>query len=254
MPSTSHILVLLLLLASYALTDFSNPQAHEGALGARSDDVPDFSSDQVSASGWTIDKSSGPELGLPQASTPVIDSSSELPLGVVRIDCSGSNTDQIQLASKLKRSRTAHKREQTFCTNPQFQRSKPPSEPVPRNGRSQTKGPGSGEESGRPPRLPEPDPQALENLVTRVRGNLGKANGAVCLSSDPYYRVPICVPIAPLRFSPAAVVEPARLCKWFLDLQLFPEVEPSFLHLYTRSAKKYRAKYRAKSTDGFSFY
>lgn len=214
MRSTSHGLHLLLLLVSYALADISNPQAHEGAVGAPlSDDVPDFSSDQISASGWTIDKSSGPELGLPQASTPVIDSSSELPLGVVSIDCSGSNTDQIQPASKLKRSRIVDKREKTFCTSPQIQSPKSPPEPAPRSGRPQTKGPGPGEETGRLPRPPEPDAQVLENLVTRVRGNLGKANGAVCWSSDPYYRVPICVPVSASRFSPAVTVEPARLCK-----------------------------------------
>lgn len=210
MLSTSQRLLLLILIAPYALTDNSSPEPQGGTVGALLlDDAPKSSSGQVLASGWTTDESPGPEFGLPQASTPVIDSS-ELPLGGESIDCSGSNTGQIQPASKSKRSRIIGKREKTFCTNPQFQRPKPASEP---SGRSQTKGPGSGEEAYRQPRLPEPDAEVIQNLVSRVKGTLGNANWALCRSSNPYYRVPICVPILPIRFSPAATVEPARLCK-----------------------------------------
>lgn len=203
MPSTSQKFLFLLLLVPYGLTDNSIPLVQEGAVGAfNSDDAPESSRDHVSASGWTTDESSDPEFGLPQPSTPATDTS-ELPLGAESIECGATNPDQVQPTSKLKRSRIIDKREKPFCANPQFQRSKPASGPVP----------GSGEEAGRQPRLPQPDAGVLENLVSRVKGTLGRPNGALCWSSNPYYRVPICVPVLPVRISPAATVEPARLCK-----------------------------------------
>lgn len=213
---SQRFLMLLFLLVPYILTDNLSPQIQEVAVGAlNSDDAPEFLRDHVSASGWTTAESSDPELGLPQPITPVIESS-ELPLGVDEsVDCSGAIPDQVQPASKPKRSRIVDKRETTFCINSQFQKPKPASEPVPGSGRSQTKGPASGDEAGRQPRLPEPDAGIIENLVSRVRGTLGKPNAALCLSNNPYYRIPICVSVSPVRFSPAATVEPARLCKYF---------------------------------------
>lgn len=210
MPSTSQILLSLLLLVPYTLADTSSPQAQEGSLGAflPDDDTPESSSGQVSASGWTTDESSGPEFKLPQASNPMIDSS-ELPLAGESTDCDDTNPEQIQPTSKLRRSQLVGKRKKPFCADPQYQRSNPASGSGPESGRSQTKGPRPGQQ----PQHPEPEAGAVQDLISRVRGVLGEANMAMCWSSDPYYRVPICVPISPLRVSPTATVEPARLCK-----------------------------------------
>lgn len=228
MPSTSQILLLLLFLVPYTLADTPSPQAQEGALGAlfapesSSGQVlapswtTDESSGQVSASIWTTDEISGPDSGLPPPSNPVLDSS-ELPLGSESIDCSGTKPEQTQPTSRLRRSRLVGKRERNFCANPQFQRSNPASGSGPESGRSQTKGPGPGQQ----PQHPEPDAEVIQELISRVRGVLGKTNEALCWSSDPYYRVPICVPISPFRVSPTATVEPARLCKLVPTFQFF---------------------------------
>lgn len=211
MQSTSQILLSLLLLVPYTLADSSSPQAQDGALGGLlpDDDATEFSSGQVSASGWTTDDSSGLEFRSLQASNPVFDSS-ELPLVGESTDCDGTNPEQVQPTSRLRRSRLVGKREKPLCVNPQSQISNPASGSGSGSGRSQTKGPGGGQQ----PQLPEPEAGVVQYLISRVRGTLGEANLAVCWSSDPYYRVPICVPITPLRVSPAATVEPARLCKF----------------------------------------
>ena len=231
MPLTSQIIFSLLLLVIYTLADASSLQAQEGALAALlTDDTPESSSGQVatpswttdessgevSASGWAKDEDSGPDFGLPPASNPVIDSS-ELPLlGGGSTDCGGTPPEQIQLASRLKRSRLVGKREKPFCANPQLLRSNPTSESVPGSGRSQTKGPSGPDKKLR---HPEPEAEVIQNLVTQVRGVLGESNEALCSSSDPYYRVPICVPFSPSRFSPTATIEPARLCKLISTFQ-----------------------------------
>lgn len=215
MPSTNQIVLSLLLLVPYTLANNSSPQAQEVAVETiLSDDAPESSSDQVPASGRTTDRSGGTEFGLPPVWAPVTDSS-EFPLGGSEsIDCDGTNLDQSQLTSRLRRSRLLDKREKSFCTNPQqFERLKPASEPVPGRGRSQTKGPGPGEGSGQQPAYPEPEDGAIQELLGQVKGRLGKSNGALCPSSNFNYRIPICVQIFPIRFSPAAKVEPARLCK-----------------------------------------
>lgn len=202
----------LLLLVPYTLADSSGLQAQDGALGALlpDDDAPGSSSGgQVSASGWTTDDSSGLEFRPLQASNPVVDSS-ELPLVGESADCDGTNPEKIQPTSRLRRSQLVGKREKPFCVNPQSQISNPASGSGSGNGRSQTKGPGGGQQ----PQLPEPEAEVVQNLILRVRGTLGQANLAICWSSDPYYRVPVCVPITPLRVSPAATVEPARLCRF----------------------------------------
>lgn len=211
MPSTSQILLSLFLLVPYTLADGSNPQAQDVALGALlpDDDAPESYSGQISASGWTTDDSSGIEFRPPEASNPVIDSS-ELPLIGESTDCDGTNPEQIQPPSRLRRSQLFGKREKPLCVNPQSQISNPASGSGSGSGRSQTKGPGGGQQ----PQLPEPEAGVVQELISRVRGTLGEANLAICWSSDPYYRVPICVPITPLRVSPAATVEPARLCKF----------------------------------------
>lgn len=231
MPCTSQIIFSLLLLGIHTLANVSSLQGQEGALAALlPDDTPESSSGQVaapswttdegsgevSASGWAIDEGSGSDPGLPPASNPVIDSS-ELPLlGGGSTDCGGTNPEQIHPASRLKRSRLVGKRERPFCANPQFLRSDPTSKTVPGSGRSQIKGPGGHDKQ---PRHPEPEAEVIQNLVTRVRGVLGESNEALCWSSDPYYRVPICVPFSPARFSPAATIEPARLCKLISTFQ-----------------------------------
>lgn len=254
MLSTSQILLSLLLLVPYTLADTSSPQAQEGSLRALlpDDDAPESSSGQVSASGWTTDKSSGPGFRLPQASNPVIDSS-ELPLAGESTDCDGTNPGQIQPTSRLRRSQLVGKREKTLCVNPQYQRSNPASGSGPGSGRSQTKGPGPGQQ----PRHPEPEAGVVQDLISRVRGVLGEANVAMCWSSDPYYRVPICVPISPPRVSPAATVEPARLCK----LEFLPPVsqrviEQIFLagYLHLKIESNYRSRKKRKTlTDFLSF-
>lgn len=207
MPSTSQILLSLLLLVPYNL---ASPQAQDAALGALLPDVdaPESSSGKVSASDWTTDDSKGLEFGPPQASNPVIDSS-ELPLVGEGADCDGTNPEKIQPTSRLRRSQLVGKHEKPLCVNPQSQISNPASRSGSGSGRSQTKGPGG----RRQPQLPEPEAEVIRNLI-RVRGTLGKANLAMCWSSDAYYRVPICVPITPFRVSPAEMVEPARLCKF----------------------------------------
>lgn len=216
MPSTSQILLSLLLLVPYSLADTSSPQAQDGAVGVflSDDDAPESSSGQVSASGWTTDDSSGPEFRPPQASNPVINSS-EFPLAGESTHCDGTIPEQIQPTSRLRRSQLVGKREKPLCVNPQIQRSNPAAGSGPGRGRSQTKGPAP----GRQPRHPEPEAEAVLDLISRVKGVLGEANVAMCWSSDPYYRVPICVPSSPLRVSPAATVEPARLCKLGFLLQ-----------------------------------
>lgn len=210
MPSTSQILLSLLLLVPYTLADTSSPQAQDGALGALlpDDDASESSSGQVSASGWTTDDSSGPEFRPSQASNPVI-KSSELPPAGERTDCDGTNPEQIQPTSRFRRSQLVGKREKALCVSPQNQRSNPASGSGPGSGTSQTKRPGPGQQ----PRHPEPEAEVVQDLISRVRGVLGEANVAICWSTDSYYRVPICVPSTPLRVSPAATVEPARLCK-----------------------------------------
>lgn len=220
MPSTSQILLWLLLLVPYTLADSSSPQAQDGALGVLlpDDDAPEPSSGQVSASSWTTDDSSGPEFRPPQASNSVINSS-EFPLAGESTDCDGTNPEQIQPTSRFRRSQLVRKREKSFCVSPQNQRSNPASGSGTGSGRSQTKGPGPGQQPWRP----EPEAEVVQDLISRVRGVLGVANVALCWSSDPYYRVPICVPSTPLRVSPAATVEPARLCKLGFLLQFFNE-------------------------------
>lgn len=210
MSSTRQIFLSLLLLIPYTLADTSSLQAQEGALGTLllDDNAPKFSSGQVLASGWTTDQSSGPEFRLPQASNPVIDSY-ELPLAGESIDCGGTKSEQIQPTRRLRRSRLVGKREGTSCEDPQLQRSNPASGSGSRGGRSETKGPRPGQQ----PRHPEPEDGVVQDLVSRVRGVLGEANMAICWSSDPYYRVPICVPVSAMRVSPTTTVEPARLCK-----------------------------------------
>lgn len=247
MPSTSQILLSLLLLVPYTLADTSSPQAQDGALGALlpDGDAPESSSGQVSASGWTTDDSSGSEFRPPQASNPVIDSS-ELPLAGESTDCDGTSPEQIQPTSRLRRSQLVGKREKPFCAYTQYQRSNPASGSGPGSGRSQTEGPGS----GRQPRLPEPEAGVVQDLISRVRGVLGEANVAMCWSSDPYYRVPICAPISPLRVSPAATVEPARLCKLGLLRPVSQRViEHTFFagYLHLKIESNYRSKKKKKN-------
>lgn len=250
MPSTSQILLSLLLLVAYILADISSPRAQDGTLGALlpDDDAPETSSGQVSASSWTTDDSSGLEFRPPQASNPVIDSS-ELPLAGESTDCDGTSPEQHQPTSRLRRSQLVGKREKPFCANPQYHRSTPASGSGPGSGRSQTKVPGPGQQ----PRHPEPEDGVVQDLISRVRGVLGEANMAICWSSDPYYRVPICVPISPLRVSPAATVEPARLCKLgFLPPDSQRVIEHIFFagYLHLKIESSYSIK--KKNTNGLT--
>lgn len=254
MPSTRQIFLSLFLLILYTLADTPSLQAQEGALGALlpDDNAPKFSSGQVLASGWTTDQSSGPEFRLPQASNPVIDSY-ELPLAGESIDCGGTNSEHIQPTRRLRRSPLVGKREGASCEGPQLQRSNPASGSGSGGGRSETKAPRPGQQ----PRHPEPEDGVVQDLISRVRGVLGEANVAICWSSDPYYRVPICVPISPLRVSPTATVEPARLCKlWDFC------VPPSFLNKLTEHiffagyllSQRLKAVVEPKTTTNGTFF